>query len=549
MSSRTQVTALPSTQGIKDPEVRDFLDRLVNAWDTRSGHKDRNNAERFITLAEVNGLAMKAFAQAFSGGPGSFLATNPGKNAPGAEEINDAIDNLADYIRKSIVYQILGTEVKPIDISNLRSKVDAAIGEMGAAIIREEQARIDANEAIIETLTLLVGRISGAEAGIAAEAQVRVQKDNALAQALNTIWANIGGNQALIQDGQLAAVSPAAVQATRWTQVQAAAIDPNTGVANHALVRQELNSYANKADGTFTSIYSVRAQVSVGGQTVVGGFGLAATGGAGSAQGPTIDFGVRADKFFIAATSATPSAATQISQGSSIPFMVLTSNQVVNGVVYPPGVYIKKAVIGDATIGTAQIDNLAVNSAKIQDAAITNAKIGNVIQSNNFLSGLYGWQIRKDGSAEFNDVIIRRATLIASSVYYASHTIAGTYTTSFGKGSSTEYYPVGTFIRGPTFYIETGFTDYEAVANTYSAGFYARVGSPSQSWITPGGMSGSVYDLAFEVVAAPARTWGVTGSNTPGQRIVICVTPILKVIQPFATVTINNYEWGLFRQR
>lgn len=52
----------------------------------------------------------------------------------------------------------------------------------------------------------------------------------------------------------------------------------------------------------------------------------------------------------------------------------------------------------------------------VPDASITNAKIGNVIQSNNFVTGPSGtgWQINKNGNAEFNSVTIRRQLQIAS---------------------------------------------------------------------------------------------------------------------------------------
>ncbi|WP_265498188.1 host specificity protein J [Providencia rustigianii] len=43
----------------------------------------------------------------------------------------------------------------------------------------------------------------------------------------------------------------------------------------------------------------------------------------------------------------------------------------------------------------------------IADASISNAKIGNVIQSNNFISGKSGWSINKDGNAEFNAATFR----------------------------------------------------------------------------------------------------------------------------------------------
>lgn len=54
-----------------------------------------------------------------------------------------------------------------------------------------------------------------------------------------------------------------------------------------------------------------------------------------------------------------------------------------------------------------QNDQVFMNNALIQDGSITNAKIGNVIQSNNYVSGSRGWSIDKNGFAELNDVTVR----------------------------------------------------------------------------------------------------------------------------------------------
>ncbi len=43
-----------------------------------------------------------------------------------------------------------------------------------------------------------------------------------------------------------------------------------------------------------------------------------------------------------------------------------------------------------------------INQALIGTGWITNAMIGNVIQSDNFVSGLQGWQINKAGTVEIN---------------------------------------------------------------------------------------------------------------------------------------------------
>lgn len=54
-----------------------------------------------------------------------------------------------------------------------------------------------------------------------------------------------------------------------------------------------------------------------------------------------------------------------------------------------------------------QNDQVFMNNALIQDGSITNAKIGNVIQSNNYVSGSLGWSIDKNGFAELNEVTVR----------------------------------------------------------------------------------------------------------------------------------------------
>ena len=64
--------------------------------------------------------------------------------------------------------------------------------------------------------------------------------------------------------------------------------------------------------------------------------------------------------------------------------------------------------IADAAITSAKIANASIGSAHIADATITNAKLTGNIQSDNFVTGSSGWQIRRaDGVAEFQNVIVR----------------------------------------------------------------------------------------------------------------------------------------------
>ena len=59
----------------------------------------------------------------------------------------------------------------------------------------------------------------------------------------------------------------------------------------------------------------------------------------------------------------------------TLPFIVNTTSQTVNGVTVPPGVYMDAAFIKNGTITNAKIGNLVVDGAKIADLAVGTGKI------------------------------------------------------------------------------------------------------------------------------------------------------------------------------
>lgn len=59
-------------------------------------------------------------------------------------------------------------------------------------------------------------------------------------------------------------------------------------------------------------------------------------------------------------------------------------------------------------------NTITAASGIIADAAITNAKIAGAIQSNDYVSGISGWQINKSGSAELNNAIFRGTLSVKS---------------------------------------------------------------------------------------------------------------------------------------
>lgn len=126
-------------------------------------------------------------------------------------------------------------------------------------------------------------------------------------------------------------------------------------------VRQAIEQRLSISD--FQSQYSLRIDVN----GYVAGFGLGVTSKPGA--GPTSQFIVRADQFLIGAPGI----------ANIFPFQVITSGDY-------RGVW--------------------MDAAYIRDGTITNAKIGDTIQSWNYDAN-NGWQIRKDGTAIFNNAIIR----------------------------------------------------------------------------------------------------------------------------------------------
>lgn len=360
--SNYEVSQLPPTLGIKDPEVKSFLDALVNAWDQRSGNIDYEDKNRFITKGEFSDLANQAVLSMFSGGgdggAAAGLASTPGGGGRGT--IGEIISRISEEIKKTYLYNLLGTEFDTVDIKEMSAKIDDVVASTGAAFLQERTQRASAIEAVTNSINAQATRIGEAEAAIVSEGETRSTRDTALARAINTIWANVGGDSALIQDGVLAAVTPSATSASKWQQVQAAVTDPNTGQVSSTSIKQDLNSYINKTDGTLRSTWSVRVEANDGTRAVVGGVGLSLTE-SGNA-GPTIDFGVRADKFWVGNTSG---------QGD-LPFIVLTTPTVIGGSTIPAGVYIRDAFIRNASVDTLKIAGNAVTRTQMGQSGFTN---------------------------------------------------------------------------------------------------------------------------------------------------------------------------------
>jgi hypothetical protein len=445
MSNRSVIPAPYSTAGIKDAETRAVLDNLINILDARSGSIDKESSERFITAQEFSSLATQAVVDAFAGGVtgGTAGSLAAGAKSSGGATAASAIKNLSDSIQKTILYQLLNTQIDGIDIGALRGNINAVIQRLGTA-----------------------------EAATSSEVTRRVTETTALASAINNMWASIGGTAAVIQDGTLAAATASTASATKWNTVIASVTDPSTGLVNSTSIKQDLNSYASNVDGKFNALYTVRAQVAYGGSTVVGGFGLSATAGASSGVGPTINFGVLANQFFIAAPSSGNNPVADFTTQNNFPFIVVTTPTTINGLTYAPGVYMKSVAIGDGSIDNAKIGR-HLSSDTFNGTFDFNGNIASL--------GSAGWAIDKSGIAVFNSVTARgniQATSLTANTVYTDNIVGGAVSNAYIGSNTTG----GTTCATGSIPISS---DAQALVITFDQGYSYSSGAGKDS---PGGM-------------------------------------------------------------
>lgn len=290
-----------------------------------------------------------------------------GNVATTGADVTKLLEALTGQITSSQLYADLNTRINLIDGS--------APGSVNQRIADEAAARgldVSGLQTQIDTLvSVSAGDFGPVIALIEAETTARTDADSALASSLTTMIASVS-------DTSTAAI--------------AAESSVRAGV-----------------DGYLGAQYTLRLDVN----GRVAGFGISSTsiGGAGARS----DFGIVADRFFIA-----PPAGT-VGVGSIIPFTVLTSGTTTPaGEVLPAGVYMDAAYIrnldavlarfNQAIITNAMIANLSASKLTVGDGTI-----GGNLKSSNYIAGSQGWILQPGGGAEFGFANIR-GLLLASQV-------------------------------------------------------------------------------------------------------------------------------------
>lgn len=276
--------------------------------------------------------------------------------------------------------------------------------------VTDAKAAQDASDATASAVSSLTARVTDAEGKINAQAQqqtaLATKVDNANSRvdnmaktlsdsqstqaSLNTSLqsqidaqaaANIK-NQTTLDNTIKSVASITSTQQTHSTALEALATQQTTLTSSvgdlSASVQNTAKTVAD-VNGTVSSLWSMKVET-VNGKNVGAGITL-------GSNGETSDMILYADRFSL----------FNRNNATAVPVMVAEGNELY--------------------IDTARIKNSSLTSAKIADGSITNAKIGNEIRSNNFVDGSQGWRIAKDGSSQFNNVIVRGRVEANSGVF------------------------------------------------------------------------------------------------------------------------------------
>lgn len=247
-------------------------------------------------------------------------------------------------------------QMNTADITELDGVVTAQASSLQAlrAAWREDDGEGDLTDAM---------NAYDANAAFAQEVIVRATADEALAQRATELTATVGDVSAGITELERTVATSTEATAEAITQIRAEVGDASTDIQVLARVQADLEE-------GLSTMWSVKMQQTSNGQLVAAGFGLSIEND--NNGNPISQFLVNANRFAVIGTLD-------------------------NGQLFTPFV--------------VQSGQVFMNQAFIQDGTITNAKIGSFISSTNYVAGVQGWRLNKDGTLEINGVVAGQGRL------------------------------------------------------------------------------------------------------------------------------------------
>lgn len=364
----------------------------------------------------------------------------------------------------------------------LAAKVEQDQRQLQAQMETESQARADAVSAEAAARQALAATVSSNHSAALAAAQAASDAAGSKGKVIFGASAPAVADrlaQNLWIDSTGGANTPKRWNGSAWVAVTdkaatdaAAAAAQAQATANNAVaaIQTEQSVRANET-GHLGAQYTVRMQLGQGGKQVVGGFALSGT--SSGTAGETIDFGVLANKFFVAAPEGSGIV-------SSFQLTIQTTPTTANGVTIPAGLYVDSAFITNVSalwgrFGTLVADSIQATAISASQLTAGNGVIGGSLKSSNYVAGSSGWQLRPDGVAEFSGVIVR------GTVYATSGTVGGwSIGSNFLRSSN---YQAG--VRGVNFgsdgSVEIRSTDGTRTFNLQATGTQALLAVPGLS--------------------------------------------------------------------
>lgn len=221
-----------------------------------------------------------------------------------------------------------------------------------AQINTERTVRATADEAFASELVIYDAKINQSNARITDLTTVVATNEAATATRFSAVQASVDDNSAAIRDETIARVDADGALAQRITVTEAISNDNSIAIEENTTAIVDI-------DGKVTASWTLKIEAQQNGQYVAAGIGLGIENGPAGLQS---QFLVRADRFAVVDGTTTTMTAPFVVQGGQV--------------------FISQALIGNGWI--------------------TNAMIGNVIQSNDFISNVQGWQINKNGTFQMN---------------------------------------------------------------------------------------------------------------------------------------------------
>ncbi|HIE3932597.1 TPA: phage tail protein [Pseudomonas aeruginosa] len=262
-----------------------------------------------------------------------------------------------------------------LDVLQAAARGEPATGEKADALkgwdtiaraATEVTVRANEDEAQAKRTSLLEAWTGTAEGRIATVESVVASNNAVTVQRLDQLSGQVASNASAISTEQTVRANADSALGQRVDTVSART---DTNEANIQTTSQAVTSL----DGNVKALYSVKLQAHASGQKYAAGWQLG----------------------FDSGTSVT----TMAFQADRFLWFNSSSGQTVAPV----------SIVGG---------QMFINNAMIQDGSITNAKIGNVIQSNNYVQGVSGWKLGKNGVLEINGTVAGQGRVeITNSVF------------------------------------------------------------------------------------------------------------------------------------